>query len=130
MLAEVERCAHTVRVRLLIVEDHADTAELLASLLEMRGHVVKTASTVREALALAIAEPFDVLLSDVGLPDESGYDLMRKLRAMMPIKGIAMSGWGRDQDIAMSRDAGFMEHLTKPVAMKKLEHALERAQTP
>ena len=115
-------------VRLLIVEDHPDTAELLASLLEMRGHVVKTAGSVREALALASAEPFDLVLSDVGLPDESGYDLMRKLHAMMPIKGIAMSGWGRDQDIAMSRDAGFIEHLTKPVAMKKLELALERAQ--
>lgn len=115
-------------VRLLIVEDHPDTAELLASLLELRGYEVKTAGSVAEALELATAERFDLVLSDVGLPDESGYTLMRKLRAMMPIKGIAMSGWGRDQDIALSIDAGFLEHLTKPVAMKKLELALARAQ--
>lgn len=114
-------------VRLLIVEDHPDTAELLAGLLELRGYEVRTAGSVREALDLASAEPFDLVLSDVGLPDESGYVLMKKLHAMMPIKGIAMSGWGRDQDIEMSRDAGFIEHLTKPVAMKKLELALQRA---
>ncbi len=118
--------SQTRSLRLLVVEDHVDTAELLAGLLELRGHVVKTASCVGDALALASAEPFDMVLSDVGLPDASGYDLMKRLRETSQIKGIAMSGWGRAEDIAKSHEAGFAEHLTKPVLLTKLEGAIER----
>ncbi len=113
-------------MRLLLVEDHADTAELLASLLESRGHEVVIAATVREALALATREPFDLVFSDLGLPDASGYDLMRALRTRTPLKGIAMSGWGADEDVSKSRDAGFAEHLTKPVRLHSLEQAIRR----
>lgn len=113
-------------LRLLVVEDEPDTAELLASLLELRGHQVMVATTVETALALAGASTFDLVVSDVGLPDATGYQLMQTLLERMPIKGIAMSGWGRPEDIEKSRAAGFIEHLTKPVALRKLEQAIER----
>lgn len=113
-------------LRLLIVEDHPDTAELLGSLLQLRGHEVAIAASVEDALRLAGQMPFDLVVSDVGLPDATGYDLMRQLRARMPILGIAISGWGRPEDIEKSREAGFSEHLTKPVGLKKLEQAIVR----
>jgi CheY-like chemotaxis protein len=113
-------------LRLLIVEDHRDTAELLSSLLELRGHEVTVAASVQDALRVANETPFDLVVSDVGLPDATGYDLMRQLRARKPILGIAISGWGRPEDIAKSREAGFSEHLTKPVGLQKLEQAIGR----
>jgi CheY-like chemotaxis protein len=126
----VDQCASVTtqarRLRLLVVEDDPDTVELLASLLELRGHQVAIATTVEAALALAGETTFDLVVSDVGLPDATGYDLMRTLLERAPIKGIAMSGWGRPEDIEKSRAAGFVEHLTKPVALKKLEQAIER----
>lgn len=113
-------------LRLLLVEDHLDTAELLADLLERRGHDVTIAASVGDALRLVETEPFDLVVSDVGLPDATGYDLMRALRATTTIKGIAMSGWGRAEDIARSREAGFSEHLTKPILLQALEQAIQR----
>jgi CheY-like chemotaxis protein len=124
VVARVSTIPH--RLRLLVVEDHPDTAELLSGLLEMRGHRVEIAGSVEEALRLAGEVQFDLVVSDVGLPDATGYDLMRQLLARMPIRGIAVSGWGRDEDIAKSREAGFSEHLTKPVALAKLEQAIDR----
>lgn len=115
-----------IGLRLLIVEDHRDTAELLSSLLELRGHEVTIASSVQDALRLANESSFDLVVSDVGLPDATGYDLMRQLKAQMPILGIAISGWGRPEDIEKSRQAGFSEHLTKPVGLKNLEQAIRR----
>lgn len=108
------------------MEDHHDSAELLSSLLELRGHEVAIAESVKDALRLASEKPFDLVVSDVGLPDATGYDLMRELRARMEIRGIAISGWGRPEDIAKSHEAGFSEHLTKPVALQKLEQAIGR----
>jgi two-component system CheB/CheR fusion protein len=110
-------------LRLLVVEDHDDTAELLAELLGQRGHSVRVARSVSEALELVQAEVFDVVLSDVGLPDASGYDLMEKLRGSS-IKGIVMTGWGRQLDIERGRAAGFSAHLTKPVSLRRLEETL------
>lgn len=113
-------------LRLLIVEDHHDTAELMSCLLELRGHDVVIANSVGDALRLASEIPFDLVLSDVGLPDATGYDLMRQLLARAPIHGIALSGWSRPEDIAMSRAAGFSEHLIKPVRLDALEQAIAR----
>jgi CheY-like chemotaxis protein len=113
-------------LRLLVVEDHEDTAEILATLLQMRGHAVKVARCVRDALALARSESFDLLVSDVGLPDATGYDLMRAIHEQTPIKGISVSGWGRAEDIERSRQAGFSEHLIKPIGLSKLEQAIAR----
>jgi CheY-like chemotaxis protein len=112
-------------LRLLVVEDHIDSAEMLAELLEHNGHTVRVATNVHDAIAIANEETFDVVVSDVGLPDASGYELMQHLRKHFAMKGIAMTGSGRDSDIAAGRAAGFSMHLTKPVTMSRLEQALE-----
>jgi two-component system, chemotaxis family, CheB/CheR fusion protein len=112
-------------LRLLLVEDHVDSAELLAELLQNAGHTVCVATTVSDAIAFANEQSFDVVVSDVGLPDASGYELMEQLRARSSIKGIAMTGSGRESDIARGREAGFAMHLTKPVSLRRLEQALQ-----
>jgi CheY-like chemotaxis protein len=113
------------RLRLLVVEDHVDSAELLAELLEHHGHTVRVATTVSDAMAIANEQTFDVVVSDVGLPDASGYDLMEQLRDRYAMKGIAMTGSGRASDIEAGRAAGFAMHLTKPVSLSRLQQALE-----
>lgn len=112
-------------LRLLVVEDHVDTAELLAELLEHHGHMVRVATNASDAFALASEQTFDVVVSDVGLPDATGYELMERLRARFAMKGIAVTGSGRESDIERGRAAGFSMHLTKPVSLRKLEEALE-----
>ena len=112
-------------LRLLVVEDHIDSAELLAELLQNHGHTVRVATTASDAMAIANEQTFDVVVSDVGLPDASGYELMQQLRKRFPIKGIAMTGSGRPSDIEAGRAAGFSVHLTKPVSLRRLQQALE-----
>lgn len=112
-------------LRLLVVEDHIDSAELLAELLEHNGHTVRVATTASDAIAAASEQPFDVVVSDVGLPDASGYELMQQLRERFPIKGIAMTGSGRQSDIDAGRAAGFSVYLTKPVSLQRLQQALD-----
>ena len=113
-------------LRILVVEDHVDTAFVLARLLAASGHKVKTAGTVAAALKLAAAEPFDLLVSDIGLPDNSGYELMDAVRRRHGMKGIALSGYGMEGDMQRSRAAGFVDHLTKPVDVEQLEAVIER----
>jgi PAS domain S-box-containing protein len=116
--------------RILLVEDHDDTRGTLQRLLIRRGHNVRTASTVAEALQMGSQCNFDILLTDIGLPDASGHDLMREIRGHCPtIRGIALSGFGMEEDIATSMGAGFSEHLTKPVNFQKLEEAIYRHAT-
>jgi CheY-like chemotaxis protein len=82
---------------------------------------------MREAMEVAAAGgAFDLLISDVGLPDGNGMDLVRYLRTQRPIRGIAISGFGMDTDISKSLEAGFSEHLVKPVKLEKLEAAIAR----
>jgi signal transduction histidine kinase len=116
--------------RVLLVEDHADTALVLQRLLTRWGYHVQTASSVAAALQLSSMEPFDVVVSDIGLPDATGYDLMAALKQRGNVKGIAMSGYGAEEDLQKSQAAGFAEHLTKPVHMEQLEAALERLTGP
>ncbi len=79
-------------------------------------------------LALKEAEaPFDLLLSDIELPDGDGLQLMREIKASEPIAGIAMSGFGAEEDLRQSRDAGFFDHLTKPIDLNRLDHAIQSA---
>src|SRR6185369_12247661 len=111
-------------VRILLVEDHEPTRTALASLLTRRHHKVKMAICVSEALALAAKNDFDVVISDIGLPDGNGFDLFKKLRKQSPVKGIALTGYGMEEDIARSQDAGFVTHLTKPVHIESLDRAL------
>lgn len=113
-------------LRLLVVEDHFDTAIMLSRLLQSSGYFVKTAGDVATALQIAASEPFDLLISDVGLPDATGYTLMQKIRETYSMKGIAMSGYGMDEDIRKSLEAGFNEHLVKPVNIQALEQAIQR----
>jgi CheY-like chemotaxis protein len=114
------------QARLLIVEDHADTAMLLGRLLGAAGYLVKTTQSAAGALHLASSEPFDLLISDIGLPDATGYELMQQIRQCCAVKGIAMSGYGMDEDIKKSEEAGFAEHLVKPINIAQLEDAIRR----
>jgi PAS domain S-box-containing protein len=111
-------------LRILLVEDHADTSETMARLLAAMGHQVTAAATAAAALAAAETADFELVISDLGLPDGDGYDLMRALRRRRPISGIALSGYGRDEDIARGRAAGFDLHLTKPVSLPALRTAI------
>jgi PAS domain S-box-containing protein len=118
-----------VPLRLLLVEDHQDTAATLLRLLARRGYEVRSAGSVSSALELAKTYEFDVLVSDIGLPDGTGVDLLRRLREIPgkdKLCGIALSGFGMDEDIARSREAGFTQHLTKPVDFALLQQCLTR----
>jgi signal transduction histidine kinase/HAMP domain-containing protein len=108
-------------MRILLVEDHEDTNRSLTRLLRRRGYQVQSASSLQSALELSAKEQFDVLISDLGLPDGSGIDLMQKLTAERPLFGIALTGFGMEEDVRKSRDAGFKHHLVKPIDLTKLD---------
>jgi PAS domain S-box-containing protein len=114
-------------IRILLVEDHEPTRTSLARLLMHRYYEVITAASVAEARSLAQTREFHLLISDIGLPDGNGYDLMLELKKDRPVKGIALTGYGMEQDVARSQDAGFVAHLTKPVGIQSLEVALAAA---
>ncbi|HTQ81424.1 MAG TPA: ATP-binding protein, partial [Thermoanaerobaculia bacterium] len=114
-------------LRILLVEDHEDTLHVMARFLAAARHQVREAESVTSALAAARSETFDLVVSDLGLPDGSGLDLMRQLRELYGLKGIAVSGYGTPQDIEHSLSAGFVEHLIKPVYPQKLKEAIARA---
>ncbi|HEV7302421.1 MAG TPA: ATP-binding protein [Tepidisphaeraceae bacterium] len=111
--------------RILYVEDHDDTRRVMGTLLKSLGYTVKTAATVAEAMKIAEREEIDLLVSDIGLPDGSGHDVMRHLKPR-GIKGIALSGFGQQEDVARSAEAGFETHLIKPVNLQTLEGAVRR----
>src|SRR5206468_2888657 len=104
-----------VASRILVVEDHKDTATVLRRILESTGCAVNQCGTIAEAKKLAAEQEFDLVFCDIGLPDGSGLDLMRHLREAHALTGIALSGFGTQEDVAASRNAGFAVHLTKPV---------------
>jgi signal transduction histidine kinase/ActR/RegA family two-component response regulator len=114
-------------LRILLVDDHHDTCTALEKLLVRRGHLVAATHNVRSALEAAVRNQFDLVVSDVALPDGTGIDLMMQLRAICGIPGIAISGFGGNGDIEKSLQAGFAEHLTKPVNLERLEAAMKRA---
>jgi PAS domain S-box-containing protein len=120
-----ERAATLPALRILLVDDHQDTAESLAMLLRQRGFEVVVAYTMASALEQA-ASGFDVLISDLGLPDGSGRELAERLAAGGPIRAIALSGYGGEADLAASRAAGFRAHLVKPVEPARLLRVIER----
>lgn len=113
--------------RVLLIEDHEDTADVLSRVLERRGMSVVTAPSGKKALAAARAHPFDVVLSDIGLPDMPGYELFALLRQEHPaLVGIAISGFGTEGSMNRCRDAGFQAYLTKPIDIDRLEHLILR----
>jgi signal transduction histidine kinase len=114
-------------LRILLVEDHQPTRDALVPLLVRRKHTVTSAGTVQEARQKASTGQFDLVLSDIGLPDGDGYELMSELRERYGLRGVAMTGYGTEQDVAKARESGFVSHLTKPVRMESLEQALGAA---
>jgi PAS domain S-box-containing protein len=111
--------------RVLLVEDHTDTRAAMARLLQALGCTVTLATSVREAVAIASHAAFDLLISDIGLPDGSGIDVMRSLREQN-IRGIALSGFGQEEDVQRSRDAGFETHMTKPINFQTLRELVSK----
>jgi PAS domain S-box-containing protein len=110
--------------RVLLVEDHADTRAALKVLLELKGYEVSLAEDAASALRAAAA-PLDVIVCDIGLPDGSGLDVVRKIAAEKPIKAIALSGYGTPRDVELSSQAGFAAHLVKPVGAEELVETIE-----
>ena len=115
-------------LRVLLVEDHLDTADMMTAVLTLEGHEIHHARDVETALALMTGEgPFDLVLSDLGLPGRSGLDLMRELRARgFSVPGIALSGYGQETDVEQSRAAGFGIHLVKPAEPRVLLAAMDK----
>ena len=123
------------RRRILLVDDHADSISSMHLFLKAKGYEVTTADSVEVALKAVVRERVDLLVSDIGLPDGSGEDLIRRLRNMgQNLPSIALSGYGMEEDIARSRAAGFQIHLIKPVSPQNLLSAigqlLEGADSP
>jgi CheY-like chemotaxis protein len=120
-------------MRVLVVEDHPDTAEQFARLLRHVGHEVVCAGSIKEAQTCALVTPgqdracaFDILISDLDLPDGSGRELMRNLAQRYPIHGIAISGHGMKEDVDGSMQAGFSYHITKPVNWTELKAVIDK----
>lgn len=115
-------------LRICMVENHGDTAELLLLLLTQKGHRVVHATTCAQARTVLDQGGFDVLLSDIGLPDGNGWDLLAERDAdSRPPCAIAMSGFGSPSDRRKSQAAGFQHHLLKPVALPELLRLLAAA---
>jgi len=114
-------------LKILLVDDHEDTCAALEKLLVRRGHLVAAAHTVRSAMEAAAHNNFDLLISDIALPDGTGIDVMMQVHAISNTPGIAISGFGNNGDIERSLQAGFSEHLIKPIKLENLEAAIERA---
>jgi signal transduction histidine kinase len=110
--------------RLLIVDDHADTCAGMKLMLERRGYDITVAHSAGQAVEKTREQDFDLLISDIGLPDRTGYELMSELRESKGMRGIALSGFGMDADVDKARDAGFAEHLTKPINFDRLDEAI------
>ena len=113
-------------LRILLIEDHFDTRATLVRLLKSWGHSVHEAETLAQGRQLVKSQRFDLLLTDVELPDGVGSDLMRKLReTSSAIPGIALTGFDAATYAAGSMEAGFLLHVTKPIATEKLKTAIE-----
>jgi signal transduction histidine kinase/ActR/RegA family two-component response regulator len=121
------RGSHGGELRILLVEDHEATAGVMARLLEAMGCSVTVAPNIEVAKRMAETIPFDLLLSDIGLPDGTGHDLLRHIRLRRDdLPAIAVSGYGMEEDVRQSSEAGFAEHLVKPVDLVKLRGAIGR----
>ncbi len=114
---------------ILLVEDHAPTRVALERLLQRRNYRVLVGESAAEARAVAKAEKIDLVISDIGLPDGNGYELMAELEELYGLKGIALTGYGMEGDVARSHATGFAVHLMKPVSMQALDAAITAVST-
>ncbi len=120
---------HLRGTRVLVVDDDPDNCEMLAAVLEHSGALVCTAGSSAEALVALEKERPQVLITDIGLPDEDGFGLLKRIRALPGSRGgdipsIALTGYGSEEDRALSRARGFQAHLTKPVEMEEMVAAI------
>lgn len=119
-------------LKVLLVEDHTATLAVLQRLLRRDGHSVTTATSVAEAVEKVQGDqPFDVLITDLGLPDGTGIDVMEQLRLRRPeLRGVVLSGYGMEDDQARTVAAGFSAHLVKPIAFDQLQRVLQSLGQP
>jgi PAS domain S-box-containing protein len=112
---------------ILLIEDHEDTAEVMAQLIRSLGHDVTVVGRVDDALAATQLQTFDLIVSDVGLPDGTGLDFIKAFREHSDAPAVALTGFGTDEDVRRCLSAGFTSHLTKPVNFGQLESMIEGA---
>jgi CheY-like chemotaxis protein len=115
--------------RVVVIEDHVDTADLMREILREAGHEVSVAHNGAEGVAAARALPAEVVLCDVGLPDIDGYEVARQLRADTTTAGVylvALTGYDGEDELQKARDAGFDRHVVKPIDPFQLETLLKR----
>jgi PAS domain S-box-containing protein len=118
--------ASSRKPRILLIDDHIDTSTAVRMLLERQGYEIRVANSAAEAIATAQTYEFDLIVSDIGLPDESGLTLLGKLQTIRSAPAIALSGFGTEEDVARSHEAGFQEHLTKPFNLQKLRETINQ----
>ncbi|PYK50911.1 MAG: hybrid sensor histidine kinase/response regulator, partial [Verrucomicrobia bacterium] len=123
--AVLPRLSERQPLRILLVEDHEDTNRSLTNLLRRRGYHVQSALNFQSAVNLGTKEQFDVLISDLALPDGTGIDLMQKLHSTRPLLAIALTGFGMEDDVRKSYEAGFQHHLVKPIDLNKLDSLIQ-----
>lgn len=110
---------------ILLVEDHAATAGALAKMLGRHGFKVRAAGDPEEALQAAREQRYDLLITDIGLPGMSGWELFIELKKLQPgLASIALTGYGYPKDVARSREAGIQVHLVKPTTMAQVQSAI------
>src|SRR6266581_9446889 len=113
-------------LRILLVENHGDTRQTLSRLLTHFGHQTSVADNTQSALAIVQSQKFDVVLSDIGLPDGTGYDVISQVKRKQPIKAVAITGFGTDEDVRRGKQAGFDFHLVKPIDFHELRTVLDQ----
>ena len=116
--------------RVLLVEDHLDTSTVITLLLKKFGHSVDTADTVKGGVEKFAAGAYDVVLSDLGLPDGTGIDFIRRVREVSAVPAVALTGYGMEDDVRRCTEAGFNAHLTKPVNFAELDALIRRLVAP
>jgi PAS domain S-box-containing protein len=114
------------QLRILLVEDHVDSADVLAKILSHLGYEVDTAGTSASALDLYRSNEYDLVLSDIGLPDGSGIELLQQMKGLKDVPAIALTGFGTEEDMLRAQQTGFLHHLTKPVDIQHLQAAIQR----
>jgi DNA-binding response OmpR family regulator len=111
-------------MRVLLVEDHTETRTVLARLLTHSGYEVHVAADFTNALLVLDQFQFDVLLSDIGLPDRTGFQLVAEAKKRQPLKAVAITAWSSDRDRLIGLEAGFDHYFTKPFDFGGLRQAL------
>jgi CheY-like chemotaxis protein len=111
-------------LRILVVEDHGETLQALSRLLSHFGHEISLAEGAQSALEIIGSKEFDVVLSDIALPDGTGYDVISEAKRKQPVKAVALTGFGATEDIQRGKEAGFDFHLTKPIDFHELRTVL------